>query len=115
MLNQSELEVIQVLGSNHNDIWGTFWNHRDKAIFVGNKLTVEKRQSIVSILSSLSVVFFLAGLDRETYKNDPNLLQRVLAYGGTLDNWEWALGTGDWKKHYIICTNGQDVLGYKQN
>jgi hypothetical protein len=113
-MSQAEKEVVKVLKDNSEDIWGIFWNHKDKAIFVGSESSPEKRQSIVEALPSLSVVFFLAGLSKATYKQNPNLLQSVLMYGGTLDAWRWALGAGEWRSHYIECTGGKDVLGITQ-
>jgi len=101
---QAVKQMDHLLRNCCEEVYGFFYNHtQGTAIVIGEKLAPERRLDIQRMLSAFSNVFFLSGLSRKGCREDPNLIQRVLMYGGTIPGWEWARGTGDWQKFFSDC------------
>lgn len=101
---QREKKMDQLLEDHSKGVWGFFHNHKQgKVIVIGEKLPPERRSDIQRMLSAFSNVFFLSGLSRKDYGEDPNLVQRVMMYGGTIPGWQWARGIGEWQDHFSHC------------
>ena len=47
-------------------------------------------------------------------KSDSNLVQRVMAYGGTLPGWQWTCGAGRWHEFYQDAFRNPDGDAHPQ-
>ena len=101
-------ELANVFIAYPDKAWGFQEFGEDGVIVIGGGLATEEREEICKILSDLKVVLFLKGLKKKTFLKDNSLVQRVTFQGGTLDGWEWALGTGEWNKDRRECMSESD-------
>jgi len=91
-------------------IWGFKGFGNDGVILIGGDLTKGKRHEILERLPHFKCVLFLRGLSREVYREDPNLIQRVMMYGGSLPGWRWAAGESEWKEFPQECIDELEAM-----
>lgn len=96
-------ELSDVLNAYPERIWGCERIGKNGLVIIGGDLTEQEREEISKSLPYFQLIIFLKGLNRDTHQEDPNLVQRVMMYGGSLQDWKWALNKGEWKKSYQEC------------
>lgn len=103
-------QLLSVLNDYPDKVWGYEEFGKDGVIVIGADLTKEKREGICKHLTRFKVILFLKGLSQTAYLGDLSLVQRVMMYGGSLPEWKWALGAGEWKESYHEYLNEFEVM-----
>lgn len=69
----------------------------ERVLFLSKEqLSESEREAIIKKAPRFANVYFLAGVNEDTYREDPSIVQRALFYDGMLPGWRMCKETGKW-------------------